>query len=358
MKNFLLSALILSGFATGFAQSDIIGVGGENQRTIQFQDFRFIDLKTDTEKVIVNKNSEMPDQVVGMSYDNKNQHIIFIGMYSPDIYTYNMRSGETKRIYATGTAHSKCALPKQFSRMATSSDGVSYALNNEATQLIEIRPSNGSYAVKELGALSTDINFNQLKFYGGDLIADDSGNLYLISAMSQVVKISPKNMTATYMGSVQGLEEKYTSNGAAVMANGKVLLSNASGKGFYSLDFESMKADKIASKSSTPLYDLASPYFLKDTDSSIVSNRFVSVYPTKVTNRQITVSVNSKLEGMGQVIIYDIVGNELLSSKMNLTNPLNSKEVNLNSLSPGNYIIKVVDENGIELINEKFILLR
>ena len=358
MKNSLLSAIAILGFTTGFAQSDIIGVGGENPKSISFQDFRFIDLKSDSEKIIVNKNSEMPDQVVGMSYDNKNRRIIFIGMHSPDIYTYNLNSGESKRIYSTGTAHSKCELPKQFSRMATSSTGVSYALNNAASQLIEIRPSHNSYVVKELGALSSDINFNQYKFYGGDLIADNSGNLYLISAMAQVVKINPKEMTATFLGSIDGLETKYTTNGSAVMSDGSVLLSNAQGKGFYSLDFDKLKAEKLSNQTKTPFYDLASPYFLKDINSSIVSNALISIYPTKVTDRQITVAVNSKIEGMGQVMVFDIAGNELIRTKMNLENTLNSKVLTLNQLSPGNYIIKVIDNKGEELMNEKFILLR
>lgn len=358
MKKTLLSALVVFGLGSGLAQSDIIAVSGENQKAISFQDFRFLDLKGENDKLIINKSSQMPEQVVGMSYDSKNQQVIMIGMYSPDIYTYSLNSGEIKRVYATGVANSRCELPAQFSRMATASDGITYALNNGSTQLVEIKPLSGGYAVKELGALNSEVKLNQYKFYGGDLIADTNGDLYLISAKAQVVKINPKEMSATFVGSIQGLEPSFTTNGSAVMSNGKVLLSNAQGKGFYTLEFESLKAEKMASNSKTPIYDLASPYFLEDFNATVASNSFVSIYPTKVTDRNISVAVNTKLEGNGQVLIYDLIGNELIKSTLNLSNVNTSKTLTLNNLSPGNYIIKVIDAKGVELINEKFILLR
>src|SRR5690606_17848075 len=98
MKKTLLSALVVFGLGSGLAQSDIIAVSGENQKAISFQDFRFLDLKGENDKLIINKSSQMPEQVVGMSYDSKNQQVIMIGMYSPDIYTYSLNSGEIKRV--------------------------------------------------------------------------------------------------------------------------------------------------------------------------------------------------------------------------------------------------------------------
>lgn len=358
MKKTLLTALVVFGLGSGLAQSDIIAVSGENVKAIAFKDFRFIDLKGDNDKVIVTRNSEMPDQVVGMSYDTKNQILIMIGMFSPDIYTYNLQTGESKRIYATGKANSKCQIAEQFSRMATLPNGKSYALNNSSTQLLEITPASNGYSVRDLGALNSDLKLDQYKFYGGDLIADHAGKLYLISAYSHVVKINPEDLKAELIGSIEGLEKGFTTNGSAVMSNGEVLLSNAQGKGFYTLDFKSLKAKRVDTKSSTPLYDMASPYFIQDASTSVASNAFFSIYPTKVTDRQISIALNTKLSGIGQVLVYDIAGNNLVQSKMNLGDVKNIKSLNLNTLSPGNYYIKVMDENGKELINEKFILIR
>lgn len=358
MKKILLSLLATAAFGYAFGQKDVLASIGSGENTINFEDFRFVDWKKGTDQLIAAKNTEIPDQVVGMTYDKKNQKMIFTGMYAPDVYTYDLATQQFQRIYASGKAHSRCALAEQFSRMGTASNGVSYALNNGGTMLIEIQPMNGGFAVKELGALNADVNINQYKFYGGDLIADKTGHLYLISAQAQVVKINPKTMQATFAGSVKGLEEGFTTNGSAVLADGKVLLSNSAGKGFYTLDFNSLKAAKFSANYSKPIYDLASSYLLQGVESNAVSNTFVSVYPTKITDRNITVAVNSKMEGMGVVNIYDIAGNQLITSKMNLADIQNSKTVNLNNLSPGNYIIKVTDFQGKELINEKFILLR
>lgn len=358
MKRILLSALVVFGLGSGMAQSDIIAVSGENVRAIAFKDFRFIDLKGNADKIISKKSFEMPDQVVGMSYDTKNQNIIMIGMHSPDVYAYNLQSGKSTRIYASGRANSKCQIADQFSRMATASNGTTYALNNASNQLIEITPVGDGYAVKELGALHSDIKLNQYNLYGGDLIADNVGNLYLISARSQVVRINPKTMSAEFIGSVDGLDKGFTTNGSAVMSDGSVLLSNAQGKGYYVMDFASLQAKRIKGEDNQPIYDLASPYFLQDSSVSVASSDFLSVYPTKITQREIKIAPKAKLSGMGQVSIYDIAGNTLISSKINLEDQTNVKTIGLNSLSPGNYLIKVVDFNGKELINEKFILLR
>lgn len=358
MKKTLLSLLTITAFGFGFAQSDILAVSGSDAKKIDFQDFRFLDAKKGSEKLIANKNSEIPEQVVGMTYDAKNHKLIFIGMYNPDVYSYDLQSGEFVRIYASGMAYSKCALKEQFSRMGTASNGVTYALNNSSTQLLEIKPIKNGYAVKELGSISADVALDDYKFYGGDLISDDSGHLYLISAYSKVLKINPKNLSATFMGAVDGLEDGFTTNGSAVMADGKILLSNAQGKGFYTLDFNNLKAEKFNGTYTSPIYDLASPYVIKDTNAMVASNSYMSIYPTRVTERKISVSVNSKLEGMGQILIYDLAGNQLIESKMNLENVQNVKSLTLNNLSPGNYYLKVIDYKGNELINEKFILLR
>ena len=359
MKKTLLTLLALTAFNLGISQQkDIIAVSGAGTNSINFQDFRYVDLNKKNDQIISVKNQIIPDQVVGMTIDKKSEKLIFIGMFSPDVYTYDFNSQQYQRIYASGKAHSKCAVAEQFSRMATASNGITYALNNNSSQLLEIKPMNHGYAVRELGSLSADFKLDEYKFYGGDLIADDATNLYLISAYSHVLKINPKDMTAALIGTVQGLEKGFTTNGSAVLSDGSILLSNAQGKGFYSMDFANLTAKRVDIAYNTPIYDLASSYLLKDISAATISNNFVSVYPTKVTDRQLTISVNQKIDGMGQIIIYDLAGNELFTTKMNLADALNSKTLSLNNLSPGNYFVKVVDYQGNELINEKFILLR
>lgn len=359
MKKTLLSLATVFALTLSFGQQkDIIAASGEGERTINFQDFRFVDWQKGTDQVIAPKNNEMPDQVVGLTYDTKNQKILYVGMHSADIFSYDMNNRQQIRIYASGKAHSRCAVGEQFSRMATASNGISYALNNNSSQLIEIQPMNHSFAVRELGALSADFKIDNPKFYGGDLIADNAGNLYLISAYSQVLKINPKSMKAEFVGAISGIESGFTTNGSAVLSDGQILMANSQGKGFYTVNFDNLKAVKVNADYGKPVYDLASPYFLKNAEVAAVANNFVSVYPTKVTERQITVSVNNKIDGMGQVIVYDMAGNELITSKINLADVLNSKTLTLNNLSPGNYFIKVVDFQGNELINEKFILIR
>ena len=77
--------------------------------------------------------------------------------------------------------------------MVIASDGNGYALTNDANHLIRFTTGKNP-VITDLGALSDDAsnaNFSvhSRKGYGGDMIADASGNLYLLTANRNVFKI-------------------------------------------------------------------------------------------------------------------------------------------------------------------------
>ena len=57
---------------------------------------------------------------------------------------------------------------------------------------------------------------NSCSSYGGDMIADDNGNLYVFSARNHVFKINIESKVATHLGIISGLPTGFTVNGAAV----------------------------------------------------------------------------------------------------------------------------------------------
>lgn len=356
MKKILLS-MTLAASAALSAQSDLIAVSGSDAQKISFQDFRYLDLNDNLKSgAIAESSAEIPEQIVGMTYDKQNQNLVFVGMMSPDFYTYNLKSKQYTQIYKSGQAFSRCSVGEQFSRMTTAADGTIYALNNSSTALYAIKNTNGNYHVDLLGSLNlieSKESLTQTKFYGGDMIADDAGNLYLISAYSNVLKINPAKLEAEFIGKVKGIEMPFTTNGSAVMANGRILLSNAQGKGMYEMDFAGLQAKKL-NDTSAPIYDLASPYLLP---SKISQNQQIAIYPTKLTEDKIFVSLQKELSGKGLVSIYDIGGNELIRKNINLSE-ISEKRINTISLRPGNYIIKVKDENGKELLKENFMVVK
>ena len=77
--------------------------------------------------------------------------------------------------------------------MVIASDGYGYAMTNDATQLI--RFSTGKKpAITDLGTIVDDpankaISIhNSCSSFGGDMIADDNGNLYVFSARNNIFK--------------------------------------------------------------------------------------------------------------------------------------------------------------------------
>ena len=59
------------------------------------------------------------------------------------------------------------------------------------------------------------------------MVADDDGNLFIISARNQVFKVNVETKVATHLGAITGLPANYTSNGAAVTDDNKILISSA-----------------------------------------------------------------------------------------------------------------------------------
>lgn len=128
--------------------------------------------------------------------------------------------------------------------MTTAPDGYMYALNNAGTEFLKIS-ENGT--IQNLGPISQFVekakSFDQeTAVYGGDMIADAFGNLYVISASQHVFKINPNKLSAEYLGQIKGLPGNYTVNGAAVERDGSILLGTSSQNGFYTLNIDTMEA--------------------------------------------------------------------------------------------------------------------
>jgi hypothetical protein len=68
---------------------------------------------------------------------------------------------------------------------------------------------------------------NKCSSWGGDMIADAFGKLYVISASHAVYVIDINTRIATYKGNIQGLPAGYTTNAAAVNDEGEIVLASA-----------------------------------------------------------------------------------------------------------------------------------
>ncbi|CAM2839709.1 T9SS type A sorting domain-containing protein [Flavobacterium frigoris] len=71
-------------------------------------------------------------------------------------------------------------------------------------------------------------------------------------------------------------------------------------------------------------------------ESSLIEG--LNLYPNPVTNGKVYVS--TKNDSNKEIIIFDLLGKKVLQTL------INSKELNVSSLTPGVYIIKINEENA------------
>ncbi len=97
-----------------------------------------------------------------------------------------------------------------ITRMVIAADGNGYALNNDGSHLVKF--TLGEIPdVTDMGTLTDAVANGEISVtnpntsWKGDLIADASGNLYLISAHNYVFKIDVTTKTATYINEIKNL---------------------------------------------------------------------------------------------------------------------------------------------------------
>src|SRR5690606_1452459 len=133
------------------------------------------------------------------------------------------------------------------------------------------------------------------------------------SASGNVFKISTKELKAKFVGKINGIPENYSVNGSAVNSNGKVVIASAKGAPLYEVDLENLQAKQLPGEQNLHIYDLASRYFANDrtTTASLLAN--IDIYPTKVDEKLIHVSVDDKsIKGNINLTVFDIAGKSIL----------------------------------------------
>jgi hypothetical protein len=248
-----------------------------------------------------------------------------------------------------------------YARMTTASDGNMYAVNNNGTEMLKISADGTIQNLGSPAGLVAQIkNLGDEKFaFGGDMIADAFGNVYILSAKANVFKINTNSLNSEYVGQIKGLPENYTVNGAAVAEDGSVILATSSESGFYSLNFDTLEA-KFLADYDLPVYDLASNYLLKQNQADEMNNLSgkYSLYPTIVKTSELNIVSKSNESNILNVSVWNLNNKKVYGQTLNVHSAGDFK-INLNgALQPGIYILKAVNQDGAEVINTKFTLMR
>lgn len=333
-----------------------------------------------------------------LAYDKKHDRLYYTPMGINELRYIDIKTNTTKVYYFEGEAFGALAgrgdVPNQVTRMVFGADGKGYALTNNADHLIQFE-TDKKPEVKDLGPLVDDPanGVNSVHSggnYGGDMIADAFGDLYLVGANAKVFKIDMKTMTATYKGRIKGLPAGFTTNGAVVEKDGEgsvIVCSSTSTSGYYRFDLATLQSEKASTGESVfnasdlangnlaynkkkkhdepvkqeptkqePQQEQTTPPTKtenttttaeKSAPKQVQAEGLITVFPNPVTTGVTRISFKDYANGRYQVQVMDISGKLLSTQPVTIANKLQVEEIRLPQyIAKGSYMIKVVNEEN------------
>jgi hypothetical protein len=260
--------------------------------------------------------------------------------------------------------------------MTIGADGNGYALTNDGNHLI--RFTTGSKTIiSDLGNLvDAESNngisvHNKCSSWGGDIIADAFGNLYLLGASRNVFVIDPETRIATYKGTISNLSPSYTVNGAAVISDNTVIISSANTfEGFYSVNMKDFSATKLNTQGQVyNASDLASCNLLHQdqkqnsvgvpalSNIEVIGNRLISIYPNPVSNGQVKITFDGNAAGKYKIALTDLQGRFIESKDVYIKGAGQVENFQIHTKqASGLYMIKITDAARKSIFSDKLVI--
>ncbi len=309
--------------------------------------------------------------VAASAFDSKTNRLFFTPMQSNELRYFDFNRGTSNVYYVRNTAlKTFAATPGEadvITRMCFGSDGYGYALTNDANHLIRFS-SGDKITIVDLGSVqdgkkNDGISIrNMCTSWGGDMVADAFGNLYIVSMRGNVFKLNPQTLVADHIATIANIPQDYTINGAAVDVKGNIVVTCATKTDhYYSVDISNWQASVLPQQGE--LYnasDLASCHFayenLADLKKAETAKSSIIVYPNPAINKTVNVSFNGLAANKYTVIVVDGNGNSIYSKTVSANGKTVSQIVLPRSTSGGMYIVKVIDDAGKEQSSSKVVV--
>ena len=333
-----------------------------------------------TTKMGFNEQPAFSSGVAAIAFDSKHNRIYYTPMFIDQLRYYDLKSQQVYYVTLpfSNKPNKSADQGNIITRMVIAEDGNGYALTNDGTQLLRFSTGKKTQIV-DLGALVDDpankgISIhNSCTSFGGDMIADDNGNLYVFSARNNVFKVNIESKVATYLGAISGLPNGFTVNGAAVNENNQVMVGSAmEATSLFIVDTKTWAASPL--KMNGTIFhtsDLANGNLLvsgnkpKATNMDLISRNSpvengvnkISIYPNPVTNSQFTVQFNDFAAGAYTIRVTDVTGRQISQQVVNIGGDNQTQVIKLPASSAaGVYLVKVSDPNSKSVFSSKIVV--
>ena len=332
--------------------------------------------------VRVSRDYPTSTMVAAAAYDKNSSRLYFIPMRLGELRWVDLNiKDETPKFYTLQSEILRQDYSDEsinITRMVIAADGNGYAITNDGNHLYKFTTGK-SPVISDLGNLvDAESNkgmsvHNRCSSWGGDMLADAFGKLYVISANHQVFSVDINSRIATHVGTITGLPAGYTTNAAAVNTDGDIVISSATKfDGYFKFKLADLAAVKVeGSDLKYNASDLAGSNLLLQKEAN-AANKFsmansklaplgtaseTKIFPNPVTNSTFSVLFDGKKEGAYTILLTDLAGRTLQAKTVNITKGVQTETVNLvNRPAKGMYMVKVMDENKQTVLTEKVMI--
>ncbi|HEY0057756.1 MAG TPA: T9SS type A sorting domain-containing protein [Flavisolibacter sp.] len=357
------STILLNGTE---AKTGVYDAGSKKQ-LVQVADERFGDML----------QAPFSTGVAAAAYDRKNNRLYFTPMFIDQLRYVDLK---TMKVYyvtdeaftSLGNMHNDEA--KCITRMVIAPDGNGYAISNDGNTLVKFTTGKKT-KITQLGALVDDPAnngvsiHNKCSSFGGDMIADDRGNLYILSAQNHAFKVNIESKVASHLGKIKGLPNGFTVNGAAVDGEGKLLVGSAVyGSSYFVVNPGSWEASAYPAPVVFRSSDLANSNFLTSvtrngaTIETIAAkpstlSKGIQVYPNPVTANNFNLQFSKVPVGNYTVELTDVMGRTIMQRRVVVNNEKALQNISLaSSDAKGVYMVKVSDGRKKSVFEQKVLV--
>jgi hypothetical protein len=312
--------------------------------------------------------------VAAIAFDAINNRLYYTPMLGNQLRYLDLNSSKPKS-YAVTTQLLKnfTNQPGEASivtRMCFAANGFGYALTNDNEHLIRFSTKKQT-EITDLGNL-IDAKTNgdnsvktQFKSWGGDMIADADGALYLFAMQRGVFKINPGTRVATYLGNIQNMPDDYTVNAAMSMGGADVIVASSTNTStYYRVNLTTLQATAI-NNTKTQVYNVSdfanANLAFGDKNISSVSAKtldraVVSIYPNPVINHSFSLQLLNFSKGKYTIELSQLQGKKILQHDLKISGSQTEK-INLpDNIAAGAYLVKVINSSGESVYTDKIIV--